>query len=46
MKRAAEVCNNFPFKCEDGLFLTPFEMVRHVKPDLRNLFQPFSLAAV
>jgi hypothetical protein len=26
VRRAAEVCNYFPFKCEDGSFLTPFEM--------------------
>jgi hypothetical protein len=46
VRRAAEVCNYFPFKCEDGRVLTPFEMAHQVKPDLRNLFQPFCLAAV
>jgi hypothetical protein len=46
VRRAAEVCNYFPFKCEDGRVLTPFEMAYQVKPDVQNLFQPFCLAAV
>jgi hypothetical protein len=43
---AVEVCNNFPFRLEDGSFTTPFELVHHIKPDLRTLFKPFGLAAV
>jgi len=44
--RAAEVCNYFPFHLEDGSFTTPFELVHHVKPDLRTMFKPFGLAVV
>jgi hypothetical protein len=32
--RAAEVCNYFPFRLEDGSFPAPFELVHHAKPDL------------
>jgi len=46
VRRAAEVCNYFPFQLENGLYSTPFEMAYSVKPDLRLLFKPFSLAAV
>jgi hypothetical protein len=44
--RAAEVCNYFPYKLEKGTFITPFELVHKVKPDLRVLFPMFGLAAV
>ncbi len=46
VRRAAEVCNYFPFHLEDGSFTTPFELAHGSKPDLRVLFKPFSLAAV
>jgi hypothetical protein len=46
VKRAAEVCNYFPFRLENGVFTTPFELAHRTKPDLRVLFKPFSLAAV
>jgi hypothetical protein len=46
VRRAADVCNYFPFCLEDGSFTTPFELVHHVKPDLRSMFKPFGLAAV
>jgi hypothetical protein len=46
VRRAAEVCNYFPFWLEDGSFSTPFELVHHCKPDLCTLFKPFALAAV
>jgi hypothetical protein len=46
VKRAAEVCNYFPIRLEDGTFTTPFELVHKCKPDLRVLFKLFSLAAV
>jgi hypothetical protein len=46
VRRAAEVCNYFPITLEDGSLITPFELVHATKPDLRNLFKPFSLAAV
>jgi hypothetical protein len=46
IRRAAEVCNYFPSKREDGTFATPFELVHHQKPDLRVLFKMFGLAAV
>jgi hypothetical protein len=46
VKRAAEVCNYFPVKQDDGIFSTPFELVHCTKPDLRTLFKPFCLAAV
>jgi hypothetical protein len=46
VRRATEVCNYFPLQLEDGSFITPFELVHAVKPDLRVLFKPFTLAAV
>jgi hypothetical protein len=46
VKHAAEVCNYFPLRMEDGTYKTPFELVHHSKPDLRVLFKPFGLAAV
>ncbi len=46
VKRAAEVCNYFPTKLDDGSFCTPFELVHGQKPDLRVLFRLFGLAAV
>jgi len=30
VKRAAEVCNYFPYKLEDGSYTTPFELVHGV----------------
>jgi hypothetical protein len=44
--RAAEVCNYFPYKLEDGTCTTPFELVHKHKSDLRVLFKVFGLAAV
>jgi hypothetical protein len=44
--QAAEVCNYFPYRLEDGSNTTPFELAHHCKPDLRVLFKLFSLAAV
>jgi hypothetical protein len=35
-----------PYPLENGQYSTHFKLVHHVKPDLRLLFQPFSLAAV
>jgi len=46
VKQAAEVCNYFPLKLDNGQWTTPFEMAHQVKPDLRVLFKLFSLAAV
>jgi len=46
IRRAAEVCNYFPYKLEDGTFTTPFQLVHKVKPYLRVLFPMFGLAAV
>jgi hypothetical protein len=46
VRRAAEVCNYFPYTLEDGRITTPFELVHNCKPDLRVLFKLFSLAAV
>jgi hypothetical protein len=46
VRRAAEVCNYFPYKLEDGSATTLFELAHHVMPDLRMLFKLFSLAAV
>jgi hypothetical protein len=43
---AAEVCNYFPYKLEDGSYTMPFELAHKTKPDLRVLFKLFSLAAV
>jgi hypothetical protein len=45
-RRAAEVCNYFPYQLENGQYSTPFKLAHYVKPDLRLLFQRFSLAAV
>jgi hypothetical protein len=39
VKRAAEVCNYFPLKLEDGTWTTPLELAHHTKPDLRVLFK-------
>jgi hypothetical protein len=33
--RAAEECNYFPLKLEDGSYITPFELAHDQKPDLR-----------
>jgi hypothetical protein len=46
VKRAAEVCNYFPLKLECGTWMTPLQLAHNVKPDLRNLFRLFSVAAV
>jgi hypothetical protein len=46
VRRAAEICNYFPYKLEDGIITTPFELAHQSKPDLRVLFKLFSLAAV
>ncbi len=46
VRRAAEVCNYFPLKLDDGSYITPFELAHNQKPDLRVLFKPFCLAAV
>jgi hypothetical protein len=46
VRHAAEVCNYFPYKLEDGSYTTPFELVHKRKPDLRVLFKMFGLAAV
>ena len=46
VRRAAEVCNYFPLKLEDGSYTTPFELAHKTKPDLRVLFKLFGLAAV
>jgi hypothetical protein len=46
VKRAAEVCNYFPIRLEDGTWSTPLELAHRVKPDLRFLFKMFGLAAV
>jgi hypothetical protein len=46
VKHAAEVCNYFPIRLEDGTFSTTFELVHKSKPDLGVLFKLFSLAAV
>jgi hypothetical protein len=32
--QAAEVCNYFHYKLEDGTLTTPFELAHHTKPDL------------
>jgi hypothetical protein len=32
--QAAEVCNYFPYKLEDGTLTTPFKLAHHTKPDL------------
>ena len=46
VRRAAETCNYFPYRLEDGTYTTPFELAHQEKPDLRVLFRLFSLAAV
>jgi hypothetical protein len=46
VRRAAEVCNYFPTKMDNGSFIAPFEMVYKIKPDLRVLFKMFGSAAV
>jgi hypothetical protein len=46
VKRAAEVCNYFPYRLEDGSWSTPLELAHKIKPDLRVLFKMFGLAAV
>ena len=46
VKRAAEICNYFPVKLDDGTWITPLELAHKVKPDLRLLFKVFGLAAV
>ncbi len=46
VRRAAEICNYFPYQLEDGTYSTPFELVHKIKPDLRVLFRMFGLAAV
>ncbi|MFN9979639.1 MAG: hypothetical protein ACK53Y_06990, partial [bacterium] len=46
VKRATEICNNFPYQLEDGTFTAIFELVHHSKPDLQVLFKLFSIAAV
>jgi hypothetical protein len=46
VRRAAEICNYFPYHLEDGTCTTPFQLAHGSKPDLRVLFKLFSLAAV
>jgi hypothetical protein len=46
VRHAVEVCNYFPVKLEDGSYTTPFELAHHQKPNLRVLFNLFSLATV
>jgi len=46
VKRAAEICNYFPTKLDDGSWSTPLELAHNVKPDLRVLFKMFGVAAV
>jgi hypothetical protein len=46
VKRAAEICNYFPIKVDNGEWTTPFMLAHKVKPDLRVLFKLFSVAAV
>ena len=41
-----EVCNYFPYRLEDGNYITPFQLVHKVQPDLHVLFPMFGLAAV
>ncbi len=45
-KRAAEICNYFPIRLEDGSWSTPLALAHNKKPDLRVLFKMFGLAAV
>jgi hypothetical protein len=35
VRRAAEICNCFPYTLEDGRITTPFVLVHHCKPDLK-----------
>ncbi len=46
VRRATEVCNYFPCHLPDGTWSTPFQLAHGIKPDLRNLFKMFGLAAV
>jgi hypothetical protein len=46
VKRAAEVCNYFPIKLDNGSWSSPLELANGIKPDLRVLFKVFGLAAV
>jgi hypothetical protein len=46
VKRAAKICNYFPYRLEDGSWSTPLELAHQTKPDLRVLFKMFGLAAV
>ncbi len=46
VKRAAEICNYFPIRLEDGSWSTPLALAHNEKPDLRVLFKMFGLAAV
>jgi len=46
VKRATEICNYFPLQSSCGKWTTPLELAHGVKPDLRVLFKPFSVAAV
>jgi hypothetical protein len=46
VRRASEVCNYFPTKLPCGTWSTPLELAHNIKPDLRLLFKPFSVAAV
>ncbi len=46
VRQATEVCNYFPITLEDGSLITPFELVHAIKPDLKVLFKPFTLAAI
>ncbi len=46
VRHAAEACNYFPCRLEDGSYTTPFKLVHKTKPDLRVLFKLFSLATV
>jgi hypothetical protein len=39
VKRAAEVCNYFPIKLDNGKWTTPFTLAHKIKPDLRVLNQ-------
>jgi hypothetical protein len=44
--QVAEVCNYFPTKLPCGSWSTPLELAHNIKPDLRALFKPFTVAAV
>lgn len=46
VKRATEVCNYFPTHLPSVTWTTPLELAHGIKPDLRVLFKPFSVAAV